>query len=94
MLLLKIAIAAAVVWWLFFRGKGGPTKTGVIQLEGQPDFDPVTANQLNGAVKGDVTLGDEWSASFVTGDGNWSDAYRSHASEPDPVADEPGGLPL
>lgn len=88
-MLLKLAIAAALVWWFFLRGKAHAA-TGVIQPDGGPDFDPVTASQLGGVATGDVNIGDEWSATFVKGDGNWSDAYRSHASE----NDEPGGMPL
>lgn len=93
-MILKLAIVAALVWWFFLRGKA-KAATGVIQPEDQPDFDPVTANQLFAAAKGDVVLGDEWSATFVAGDGNWADVYRSHATVADPVAnDEPGGIPL
>jgi hypothetical protein len=81
---LKVAIGAVVIW-LLFRGKA-QASTGVIQGEG-PDFDPVTADQLNAARRGEVTVGDDWSATFITENGNWSDAYRSHANE------EPGGIP-
>jgi len=77
---LKIAIGAAVVWWLFLRKANA--STGVIQ-GGGADFDAITADQLSGAPAGDVTVGDEWSASFIEGNGNWADAYRSHATEDD-----------
>ena len=81
--MLKLVIIAAAVWWLFLRKAQAST---VIQAEG-PDFDAATADQLNGAATGDVSVGDDWSATFTTGNGNWSDEYRSHAAE------EPGGIP-
>lgn len=92
---LKLAIAALIVW-LLFRGKR--SSTGVISVGG-PDFDPLTASQLGGGKNscptdgtigcytGGVTVGDDWTATFIVGNGNWSDAYRSHANE------EPGGIP-
>lgn len=83
-MLLKLAIAAALVWWFFLRGKANAA-TGVIQPEGQPDFDPVTADQLNAVATHDVSIGDEWSATYMSGagggDGNLSDYYRTHANE-------------
>jgi hypothetical protein len=82
---LKLAIVAAVVWWIFIRKANA---TGVIQGTGE-DFDSVTADQLSGQAMnggpvpvGSVDVGD-WSASFTEGNGNWSDAYRSHANEDD-----------
>lgn len=27
--------------------------------------------------KGEVSIGDDWSATFIPGSGQWSDAYRS-----------------
>ena len=32
---------------------------------------------------GGVTVGDDWTATFIVGNGNWSDAYSSHATTPD-----------
>jgi hypothetical protein len=90
-----IAIVAAIVvlLLLFGRKASASTSTGVIQGDG-PDFDPLTASQLGGrgAVRGGVTVGDDWSATFITGNGNWADEYRSRASSDD--NDEPGGIPL
>mgnify|MGYP001591236974 CR=1 FL=1 len=96
---LKLAIAALVIWLLTRQRKAG---AGVISVGG-PDFDPLTASQLGGKSScptngtigcyvGGVTVGDDWSATFITGNGNWSDAYRSHATENADV--EPGGIPL
>ena len=73
--MLKLIIIAAAVWWLFLRKAQAST---VIQGEG-PDFDATTAEQLNAAATGDVTVGDEWTATFTVGNGNWSDEYKSHA---------------
>jgi len=93
---LKVIIGAVVIWLLFFHKKAqAASLSGVIQPEGQPDFDPasmdgITTDQLKGVAAGDVSIGDEWSATFVAGDGNWADAYRTHAAEPD----DPGGMPL
>ncbi len=78
---LGIIVAGAVIWWLFLRKKPA-LGNGVISA-GPDDFDPTTADQLSGTPTGDVTIGDEWSASFTTGTGNWADAYRSHANETD-----------
>jgi hypothetical protein len=83
-----LTVVAGLIYWLFWRDKASAS-TGVIQPDG-PDFDSITADQLAGAAAGDVSIGDEWSATFVHGSGDWSDAYRSHAAEPD----EPGGIPL
>jgi hypothetical protein len=77
-MLLKLIIVAALVWWFFLRGKA-QASTGVIQGAG-PDFDPVTAGQVAASARGSVSVGDEWSATFLAGDGNWADAYRSHAT--------------
>ncbi len=74
----KLVIVAAIVWWFFMR-KASAATTGVIQGAG-PDFDPVTAGQLAAAVSGNVAVGDDWSATFIEGRGNWADVYRSHAT--------------
>jgi hypothetical protein len=88
-----IAVVAAIVVLLLLFGRKASAATGVVQGDG-PDFDPITAGQLGGrgAVRGGVTVGDDWSATFITGNGNWADEYRSRASSDD--NDEPGGIPL
>ncbi len=103
MLTVKFLVAALAVWWLFMRRASAAT--GVISA-GPNDFDPITAGQLGsggggcrtdgliGCSYGGVTVGDDWSATFVTGNGNWADGYRSHASSDDNDPREPGGLPL
>ena len=87
-----IVVIVAVVLLLLLFGKKASAATGVVQGDG-PDFDAITAGQLGGrGVRGGVTVGDDWSATFITGNGNWADEYRSHATEGDNP--EPGGIPL
>lgn len=88
--MLKLLIVAAIVWWFFLRKANAAAASTVIQGAG-PDFDPVTADQLNAAASGDVNMGDDWTATFITGNGNWSYGYRTHADE---EPEQMLGLPL
>lgn len=74
-----IVVVAAAVLLLLFRSK--PAGAGVISNPG--DFDPVTASQYNAAVAGDVSVGDDWSATFINGNGEWNDLYKSQAFSAD-----------
>jgi hypothetical protein len=71
-----VVIAVAAILWLLMGSK--PAGAGVISNPG--DFDSVTASQLGGAVNGDVSIGDDWTATFINGTGDWSDAYKSKAT--------------
>lgn len=87
-----IAVIAAIVVLLLLFGKKASASTGVVQGDG-PDFDAITAGQLgHRGAGGGVTVGDDWSATFIKGNGNWADEYRSRATTDD--NDEPGGIPL
>ena len=91
MLTLKVVVVAVILLMLFRRKSSAATGT----IPNSPDdFDPVTAGQFNRIVSGDVAMGDDWHATFLTESGNWFDGYRSHASSSDDNNPEPGGIPL
>lgn len=82
MLIIVVAVAA-ILWALLGSSKPASAATGTGVISNPGDFDPATADQLNGAAAGDVSIGDEWTATFIKGNGDWSDAYKTHAFSAD-----------